>query len=151
MTKNYTARAARKARTRQKAIEAARTAFESADYHKVTMRDLARAMHMSPGAIFANFSGKAELFETAMGFKPPLDGPLCRAAPMLREALELSIDGLARNSDAWIRARQALELAEEPLDGEVWARHLASIRRDEPHTLAAGEADPLASSGGSAA
>ena len=150
MTEKITARAARKARTRQKAIEAARTAFTSADYHAVTMRDLSVAMHMSTGAIFANFATKAELFETAMGFKPPLDGPLCRAAPMLREALELSIDGLARNSDAWIRARLALELAEEPLDGEVWARHLASIRRDEPHTLAAGEAAPSSSDGAAA-
>ena len=150
MTKNYTLRDAKKARTRQRALNAAKVAFTSSDYHKVTTRQLAEAMRMSTGAIFANFSGKAELFEAAMGFAPPLDGPLCRAAPMLREALELSIDGLARNSDAWIRARQALELAEEPLDGEVWARHLASIRRDEPHTLAAGEAVPSSSDGAAA-
>lgn len=150
MTIKTTLRAQRKANTRQKALDAAHAAFRSADYHSVTIRELAEAMSMSTGAVFNSFSGKADLFETAMGFAPPLDGPLCRAAPMLREALELSINGLARNSEAWIKARQALELAEEPLDGETWARHLASIHRDEPHTLAAGEA-ALSPSGGAAA
>lgn len=137
MTDKITRRAAAKLRTRDKAVRAAQEAFTSADYHTVTIRALAKAMGMSPGAIFANFEGKAELFSAAMGFAPPLDGPLSRAAPMLREALEQAIDGLARNSDAWIKAKAALELAETPLDGEAWARHLASIRRDEPHTLAA--------------
>jgi len=38
-----------------------------------------------------------------------------------------------------IEPRRMEALATSPLDGEAWARHLSAIRRDEPHTLAAGE------------
>lgn len=150
MTEKLTRREAAKRRTRARTLEAARLAFTSSNYHAVTMRDLIRSMGTSNSAVFAHFSGKAELFEAAMGFKPPLDGPLSRAAPMLREALEQAIDGLARNSEAWIKAKEALELAEAPLDGEAWARHLADIQRAEPHNPA-GQAAPSISPDGGAA
>lgn len=132
-TTNVTLRSRGKARTRQKVIDAARLAFRSADYHAVTIRDLARSYGMSIGAIYSNFADKAELFEAGLGFKPPVDGPVTRAAPLLLAALRASIEGLARNSDAWIAAKNAIALAESPLDGEVWERHLKAVRAGEPY------------------
>ena len=132
--KNITLRGRNKIRTREKAIAAARLAFKTGDYHSATIRDLAKGFGMSTGAIYASFpDGKPALFEAAMGFKPPLDTALCRAAPMLCEALSQAIDGLARNSEAWVKAKEALELADTPLDGEAWERHLSAIRAGEPH------------------
>lgn len=151
---NITLRQRKKALTRQKVLAAARDLFTERDYHSVTIRELAKAFGMSTGALFNNFSGKADLFEAAMGFPPPVDGPLTRAAPMLLEALvkvTLSTEWSCMETETQEAVDQALSLATYPLDGKVWARHLEAIRRDDPHTLAAGEADPLASSGGSAA
>lgn len=136
MTEKLTRREAAKRRTRARTLEAARLAFTSSNYHAVTMRDLIRSMGTSNSAVFAHFSGKAELFEAAMGFKPPLDGPVTRAAPMLLASLKACVDGLARNSQPWIDAQRAIELAETPLDGEAWARHLEAIRQAEPHSPA---------------
>ena len=123
----------KKVATRAKAIDAAQAAFRSAEYSSVTIRDISNFMGMSTGSIFSNFEGKAQLFEAAMGVPPPLDGPVTRAAPLLLAALREAIDGLARNSPAWIAAKNAIALAESPLDGEVWERHLSAIRAGEPH------------------
>lgn len=133
-----------KARTRARIIAKARDMFATSDYHTVTIRHIAKAIRMTTGAIFGHFTGKEQLFTEAMGFPPPVDGPLTRAAPMLLEALREAIDihDFREGSEPtpWtIEARHALYLATSPLDGEAWARHLSSIRRDEPHTLAAGE------------
>lgn len=147
MTK-LTNRQKAKARTRAKMITKARDLFATRDYHAVTIRDIAKAMRMTTGAIFGHFSGKAELFEAALGFAPPVDGPLTRAAPMLLSAmldlLEPYNEGSDNNWDGQMKfrleeAERAIALATSPLDGEAWARHLSAIRRDEPHTLAAGE------------
>lgn len=123
----------KRAETRRRVLEGAQKAFTMADYNAVTMRDLAQAIGASTGAISSNFGSKAELFRTAMGVAAPLDGPVTRAAPMLLASLKASIDGLARNSQSWIDAQRAIELAETPLDGEAWARHLEAIRQAEPH------------------
>lgn len=150
MTENITLRQRRKLATRSRVIEAARKLFQSGDYHSITIRDIAKAADLSTGAIFVTFKGKEELFETAMGFPPPVDGPLTRAAPMLLVALkvltrsvmpELCLsDGrslapvLSKQVVDWmVAADDAIALATYPLDGEVWARHLESIRRDVPH------------------
>nr|WP_313429391.1 helix-turn-helix domain-containing protein [Brevundimonas diminuta] len=46
----------------------------------VTIRDIAAAAGMSTGAIFANWSGKEELWREAMGYEPPVDCEAVRAA-----------------------------------------------------------------------
>lgn len=162
---NITLRQRKKALTRQKVLAAARDLFTERDYHSVTIRELAKAFGMSTSAIFNNFTGKEQLFTEAMGFPPPVDGPLTRAAPMLLEAVQTFAEWLAREDAGpdyegmtrdthptgeaiwrkWFydnidicgksqdQARAAIALATSPLDGEVWARHLESIRRDVPH------------------
>lgn len=143
---NITLRQRKKALTRQKVLAAARDLFTERDYHSVTIRELAKAFGMSTGAIFNNFTGKEQLFTEAMGFPPPVDGPLTRAAPMLLEALSRQTDNMAfllnhAEVGTWyekflaelVEDHVAIILATSPLDGEVWARHLESIRRDVPH------------------
>lgn len=120
-------RAMKKSHTRIKIMAAARLAFVSDNYHDVTVRDLARSAGVSTGAIFANFANKEELFMQVMGFAPPTDGPVTRAAPLLLASLIAAQEGLARNSQAWTDAQRAIELAQSPLDGEVWARHLEGL------------------------
>lgn len=85
-----------KARTVAKTLSAAREEFATGDYHSVTIRSIAKRMKMTTGAVFANFSGKEQLFTEAMGFPPPVDGPLTRAAPMLLEAVQTFAEWLER-------------------------------------------------------
>jgi AcrR family transcriptional regulator len=55
-------RAENKARTRQKVLEAAKTLFMQRGYEGATMRDIASEAGLSTGALFANFTDKADLF-----------------------------------------------------------------------------------------
>ena len=55
-------RAENKARTRQKVLEAAKTLFMQRGYEGATMRDIAAEAGLSTGALFANFTDKADLF-----------------------------------------------------------------------------------------
>lgn len=117
MTKKNDGRKARKAATRQRVIEGAREAFKVLDYNEATIRGLAKAIGMSTGAIYANFEAKDDLWREAMGTNPPVDGPMTRAAPLMLDAL--------MNPRHQSKAALAIELANSPLDGEAWARHLA--------------------------
>lgn len=113
-------RTSAKAATRQKAIEAARRLFGAKPYAQVTIRELAREMAMSTGAVFANFSDKAELWREAMGCEPPLDSPAVRAAPTMLAALKglLAIrpvnwlDDEIAQADVWRAAAVAVAIAE---------------------------------------
>lgn len=60
-----------KAATQAKVLAAAREAFHHSGYYAVRIRDLAKAVGMSTGAIFSSFPSKAELFEAATGEKAP--------------------------------------------------------------------------------
>ena len=55
-------RAENKARTRQKVLEAAKRLFMARGYEGATMRDIAADAGLSTGALFANFTDKADLF-----------------------------------------------------------------------------------------
>lgn len=55
-------RAENKARTRQKVLEAAKSLFMQRGYEGATMRDIAAEAGLSTGALFANFTDKADLF-----------------------------------------------------------------------------------------
>ncbi len=70
-----------KAATRAKLIEVARALWaEPGTYEAVTIRVIAKAAGKSTGAIFANWSGKEDLWREAMGFEPPVDSAEVRAA-----------------------------------------------------------------------
>ena len=55
-------RAMAKLRTRQALLQAGKQLFTERGYEDATVRDIARAAGMSTGAVFANFSDKADLF-----------------------------------------------------------------------------------------
>ena len=59
-----------KASTRAKVLAAAKATFETAGYERATIRDIARVVGMSTGAIFANFEDKAALYTAIYGHKP---------------------------------------------------------------------------------
>jgi AcrR family transcriptional regulator len=62
VTERPNRRAENKARTRQKVLEAAKTLFMQRGYEGATMRDIAAEAGLSTGALFANFTDKADLF-----------------------------------------------------------------------------------------
>lgn len=55
-----------KQRTRQKVLESARRHFTERGYEASTIRDIARTAGLSTGAVFANFTDKADLFEAVL-------------------------------------------------------------------------------------
>jgi AcrR family transcriptional regulator len=78
-----TPRQAAKLSTRQKIIDTARSAFEMVGYEATTMRLIAKSMGMSTGAVFANFTGKAEIYRAIYGHEPvspEIGAQLMRAA-----------------------------------------------------------------------
>jgi len=121
-------RAEAKEKTRRKAITAARKAFATTDYHAVTIRGLADMMKMSTGAIFGNFTDKADLWRASMPLPVPADVPVTRAAEPMLYACQVAyttLSLLGRTGEASI-VMKAIELATTPLDGDAWARHLAT-------------------------
>ena len=68
-----------KAATRAKLLATARDLWSAHSYEEITMRDIAHEARVSTGAIFANWSGKAQLWREAMGYAPPVDCPEVRA------------------------------------------------------------------------
>lgn len=89
-TKRPNRRELAKERTRQKVIDAARELWsEPGSYPEGTMRSIASHMGMSTGSIFANFSGKDEIWRAAFGTEPPVDSVLTRyALEFYRQAME---------------------------------------------------------------
>lgn len=61
-----TRRALAKQQTRLKILNAARQLFSEQGYEGATIRDIATAAGMSTGAVFANFTGKSDLFREIM-------------------------------------------------------------------------------------
>lgn len=60
-----------KANTRQRIIDAARTAFAAVGFFDATIRDIALQAGMSTGAVFATVPDKEALWRLAMGGPPP--------------------------------------------------------------------------------
>ena len=78
-----------KARTRDKVLAAVRAlAAEGRTWQQVTIRQIAVRAGMSTGAVFANWSDKADLWREAFGQEPPVDGPAVRAAHATLAALK---------------------------------------------------------------
>lgn len=78
-----------KAATRAKLIEVASALWaEPGTYEAVTIRIIAAAAGLSTGSIFANFTGKEDLWREAMGFEPPVDSAEVREALKERASAE---------------------------------------------------------------
>lgn len=78
-----------KAATRLKLITAARILWAApGSYASVTIRMIAAAAGLSTGSIFANWSGKEDLWREAMGYEPPVDSLDVRAVLKANAAAE---------------------------------------------------------------
>ena len=76
-----TRRAMAKLRTRQVVLDAAKRLFTERGYEAATVRDIATAAGMSTGAVFANFTDKADLFnEVTVGDYEALASRMRQAA-----------------------------------------------------------------------
>lgn len=64
-------RAKAKARTRAALLKAAAAMFSARGYEGTTIRDLAKAIRMSTGAVFSHFVDKADLWRGVFGFPYP--------------------------------------------------------------------------------
>lgn len=74
-------RDAAKAKTREAVLSAARKLWEEpGTYEAATIRVIAAASKRSTGAIFANWTGKEDLWREAMGMEPPVDSAAVREA-----------------------------------------------------------------------
>lgn len=72
-----------KAVTREKILAAAKTCFGTLGYERAVIRDIANTAGMSTGAVFANFTGKADLYAAIYGhppISPEIGAQLMRAA-----------------------------------------------------------------------
>jgi AcrR family transcriptional regulator len=65
-TPGLTRRAIAKQRTRQRLLAAARRLFVTRGYEAATIRDIAAEADLSTGAVFANFTDKADLFNAVI-------------------------------------------------------------------------------------
>jgi AcrR family transcriptional regulator len=110
-----------KARTRAKVIDAARRLFVAKGYAAATIRDIAREAGMSTGAVFANFTDKADLWRAVKGSEPPVETSVTRAASAMLTALRdlqavrpVNWDDAddAATFEAWTKADAAVALAE---------------------------------------
>lgn len=97
-------RAAAKARTRQKVLEAAADLFgQPGGYERGTIRSIAAAAGMSTGAVFANFEDKAAVYQAIYGHPPisPEQGRDLRS--LLIDVLEYGVGGSAsRDAEAYL-------------------------------------------------
>jgi len=109
------------AATKALVITTARKVFTDRGYADVTIRDLATAIGMSTGAIFAHFSGKDALWHAAMKswtpdeaalVLPVLDGGLRDAI----KALEAAKREIEPNTMGWFRAHEAVKAAKKALE-----------------------------------
>jgi AcrR family transcriptional regulator len=98
-----TTRQVAKAGTRAKVIEAARVCFGTLGYERATIRDIARKVEMSTGAVFASLSGKIELYSAVYGH-PPL-------TPEQGRQLVAVLKGEAVRPD-WLNAMAAADVGD---------------------------------------
>lgn len=73
------------AHTRSKVLAAAADLFATRGYPNVGIRDVAKAVGMSTGAVFSHFKDKDELWLTATGREPPME----RVRRLLSDAFTL--------------------------------------------------------------
>lgn len=117
-----------KADTRQKAIEAAQRVWAfPGNYDKHGIREVAIAMGMSTGAIFANFDTKEALWCAAFPGQPaPVDSAMTRLAPKMLAILARIGQ---RDHDELILTSLAPDLAEQVHDMLGQASMAAELQR----------------------
>ncbi|MFS0709959.1 TetR family transcriptional regulator [Brevundimonas phoenicis] len=101
MTERLNKRQHAKAVTRKKVIDGAKACWaKPGSYVERTpggagIREIAKHIKMSTGAVFANFDSKDDLWRAAFDCEPPIDSIMTRAAPALFEALQDLVDAVS--------------------------------------------------------
>ena len=148
-----TRRAMAKMRTRQALLQAGKQLITERGYEDATVRDIARAAGMSTGAVFANFSDKADLFAEILSTEYETLASILRGVPVddrpVPEALLALLEAgyrfhlaqlpllQAANSVSWSHTakdedrrrsglRQILSIVEEVLRRGVRTKELAA-------------------------
>lgn len=122
-----------KIRTRRKVMDAARSLFTERGYEAATIRDIARHAGMSTGAVFANFTDKADLFEAILIEDAEKVAELMRAAAAAETAVADRLSALFAAGYAYylenlplLQATQAQSWL-RPLNAELRARAAAKV------------------------
>lgn len=104
-----TKRALAKLRTREALLDAARRLFSERGYEGATVRDIAAAANLSTGAVFANFSDKAEMFAEI------LNEDARRLARTMAQTAEIARGGVRERMAAVLASGYAFHLSQLPL------------------------------------
>ncbi len=120
-----------KAETKRKITEAARELFATEGYAKTTIRDIAKRVGMSTGAVFANFASKEALFVYGLGLELAAYNQLRQQVDFHGAAFTRDINALISDFAFWSGRHRLLEEARylEGLGNEDMKRLLAA-RRD---------------------
>jgi AcrR family transcriptional regulator len=118
-----------KQRTRERVLAAAKSVFAERGFEAATIRDIATAAELSTGAVFANFTDKAELFDAVMAADYEVAAERMLAARAAAEAC------VVETLTAMFGAAYAFYLAQLPLAqaalSHVWARgEAAAVLRE---------------------
>ncbi len=100
------ARAASQARTREAIIAAAHEAFPNAGFHRTSLEQVARGAGVTTGAIYSNFSTKAELFLAV--YERQMDRWIADLEAAVSEGGSVA-DRTAAASDEWLRYARSQE------------------------------------------
>ncbi len=102
-----------KARSRQKILDAAKRLFAEKGYEAATIRDIATGAGMSTGAVFASFTGKADVFGQIVLADRTASYDLM--AGILREPLAGAARGIDETLAAMFEAAYRFRLDDLPL------------------------------------
>ena len=119
-----TRRALAKQQTRAKVLAAARKLFSEQGYEGATIRDIAAAAGMSTGAVFANFTDKADLFREIMISDIEVLLLQMREAAAKAKGVEEALLKIFTSGYAFYRtqlplARAAFSVSWAPQEGEI--------------------------------
>lgn len=134
-----TSRAAQKAATRARILDAARAALETAGYEQTNLRAIAKAAGVSTGAILAHFRDKQDLLHTAL-FEDLERTWAAAKASRRKRTLEQELTHIASTFFAYYAKRPALSraLLRESLFAEPpWSERFATQVADVHQHVAA--------------
>jgi AcrR family transcriptional regulator len=134
-----TSRAAQKAATRARILDAARAALEAAGYEKTNLRAVAQAAGVSTGAILAHFRDKQDLLHTALFEDLERTWATARLTKKKR-TLEQELTHIAATFFDYYAKRPALSralLRESLFADPPWSERFAAQVADVHHHVAA--------------
>jgi AcrR family transcriptional regulator len=124
-----TRRALAKLQTRNRVLAAARKLFGEHGYEGATIRDIAAAAEMSTGAVFANFTDKADLFREIMVADMEAVGEAMRSAAEETETVDEALQRMFAAGYAFYEgrmplARAAFSVSYTPGEGDAMRAYL---------------------------